>query len=57
MAKLKISLDEYHASGKPIIIELGCGPRKKPGRIGIDILDLQEVDIVADLNEGFPFFV
>lgn len=35
-------------------IDIGCGSSKKYGFIGIDILDLQGVDIVHDLNV-FPY--
>lgn len=35
-------------------IDIGCGSSKKYGFIGIDILDLQGVDIVHDLN-AFPY--
>lgn len=38
-----------------IIIELGCGPYKKEGAIGIDTLKLEGVDIVADLEKGLGF--
>ena len=38
-----------------IIIELGCGPVKTPGNIGIDKVPLHEVDYIADLEEGLPF--
>lgn len=42
---------------KKIIVELGCGLNKrKPNAIGVDILNLPTVDIVADLNNGLPFF-
>ena len=51
----KIELDEILKKDK-LIIELGCGPNKKAGRIGIDILDLEGVDIVADLETGLAFF-
>ena len=37
-----------------VVIDLGCGPSKKLGMIGIDILPLPGVDIVANLEEGFP---
>jgi len=40
----------------PVIVELGCGPRKRPGRIGVDQVKLPCVDIVADINKGLPFF-
>ncbi len=52
--KIKVALEEKLATG-PIVIELGCGPNKKEGRIGIDQLDLPGVDIVADINEGLSF--
>jgi ubiquinone/menaquinone biosynthesis C-methylase UbiE len=51
----KIDLDAVLASGRPVVIELGCGPHKKPGRIGIDRLDLPGVDIVADIEQGLGF--
>ena len=54
-ATIKIDLDSLINSGEKIIIELGCGPRKKDGRIGIDAVDLKGVDIVADLEMGLPF--
>jgi ubiquinone/menaquinone biosynthesis C-methylase UbiE len=36
-------------------VELGCGPSKKDGYIGVDILDLPGVDLVADFNQGLQF--
>lgn len=53
--KIKIDLAERLRTGDKIVLELGCGPNKKEGRIGIDRLELAGVDIVADLNEGFPY--
>jgi predicted SAM-dependent methyltransferase len=53
--RIKIDLAEALASGRPVIIELGCGGKKRAGRIGIDSVDLPQVDIVADLEEGLPF--
>jgi len=35
-----------------VAIDLGCGPSKKYGMVGIDILPLPGVDIVANLEEG-----
>ncbi len=52
---IKIDLDNIYKSTEPVIIELGSGPSKKPGRIGIDHIDLPNVDIVADMEEGLPF--
>ena len=48
-------LQEYLKRREKIIIEIGCGPDKMPGAIGIDIVDLPGVDYVADLENGFPF--
>lgn len=37
---------------KPVLIELGCGQKKKiPGAIGIDIIDYPDVDIVGDVYD------
>jgi len=52
---VKIDLDSLINSGEKIIVDLGCGARKKEGRIGIDAVDLPGVDIVANLEEGLPF--
>ena len=52
---VKIDLDSLINSGKKIIIELGCGARKKEGRIGVDVVDLPGVDVVANLEKGLPF--
>jgi predicted SAM-dependent methyltransferase len=38
-----------------VIIELGCGPTKRSGRIDTDRLSLPGVDIVADIERGLPF--
>ncbi|MFL6696769.1 MAG: class I SAM-dependent methyltransferase [Vitreoscilla sp.] len=52
---LKIDLDAIVKSGERVVLELGCGPNKTPGRIGIDLLDMPGVDIVADIDEGLGF--
>jgi ubiquinone/menaquinone biosynthesis C-methylase UbiE len=52
---IKIDLDRILDSPNPVIIELGCGQKKKPGSITIDRVDLPNVDIVADMEEGLPF--
>ncbi len=41
-------------SGEPVILDIGCGRKKQPGAIGLDRVDLPEVDIVHDLNQ-FPY--
>lgn len=51
---IKLDLNDYLKNEK-IILELGCGPNKKAGRLGIDIIDFPCVDIVTDLNLGFKF--
>jgi ubiquinone/menaquinone biosynthesis C-methylase UbiE len=41
----------------PVTLELGCGPRKRyPGSIGIDAIDYENVDIVADASEALSAF-
>ncbi len=53
---LKIDLAARLQSSASVIVELGCGPNKREGRIGIDRLDLPGVDMVADVQEGLSFF-
>jgi predicted SAM-dependent methyltransferase len=36
-------------------IDLGCGPNKKAGYKGMDILPLPGVDYVVDIEKGFGF--
>ena len=52
---VKIDLEQKLSCGDAVIIELGCGQKKKQGRIGIDTVDLPMVDIVTDLEEGLGF--
>jgi ubiquinone/menaquinone biosynthesis C-methylase UbiE len=52
---LKIDLTSLINNGTPILLELGCGRSRTPGRIGIDRLDSSFVDIVADVEEGLQF--
>ncbi|OAJ51514.1 hypothetical protein A6V36_15935 [Paraburkholderia ginsengiterrae] len=35
-------------------VDLGCGPVKRPGFVGIDRFPLPGVDITADVNKGIP---
>ena len=51
---IKIDLGQA-LSSKPVVLELGCGKKKRQGAIGIDRIDLPEVDIVADVEEGLGF--
>ncbi|MFB0523992.1 MAG: methyltransferase domain-containing protein [Phycisphaerae bacterium] len=52
---IKIDLEKIIDGPEPVIVELGCGLQKKEGRIGIDVIDLPNVDIVADIEQGLPF--
>jgi ubiquinone/menaquinone biosynthesis C-methylase UbiE len=48
-------LKTIHERGK-VVLELGCGPSKQIAHaIAVDMLDIEGVDIVCDLDEGFPF--
>lgn len=38
-----------------ICLDLGCGKHKEKGFIGVDCFPHEQVDIIADLNERFPF--
>ncbi|MFZ3484835.1 class I SAM-dependent methyltransferase [Sphingomonas sp. 3-13AW] len=51
----KAVLDDIN-QGRPLSINLGCGQRPKPGFYGVDIVEMDGVDIVADLNEGLSQF-
>lgn len=48
-------LQEYIRSRDRVVVELGCGPNKQEGVIGIDSLPLEGVDFVCDLEEGLSF--
>ena len=37
------------------VIDLGCGIRKKPNSIGMDVVALPGVDVVANMAYGLPF--
>ncbi|MEZ5082127.1 MAG: methyltransferase domain-containing protein [Bacteroidales bacterium] len=42
---------------KNVVVELGCGQHKHiQEAIGVDILDNENVDIIADVNQGLGFF-
>jgi SAM-dependent methyltransferase len=51
----KINIQQKINSGEIINIELGGGRKSKEGIINIDALDLPEVDIVANLENGLNF--
>lgn len=52
---VKIDLEKIISDGGPLIIELGCGQKSKQSRISVDKVDLPNVDIVADMENGLPF--
>ena len=52
---IKIDLEQIIDSPNPVIIELGCGDKKKQGRIGVDRIDSPDVDIVANIEDGLSF--
>lgn len=52
---IKLDLSELFVRRSPVVIDLGCGQKKRAGSVGIDAIDLPHVDIVADLNDGLPF--
>ena len=38
----------------PLILDLGCGKKKRPGTVGVDFSDRHEADVIHDLN-NFPY--
>lgn len=52
---MKNILTEKIEKGENIFIELGCGNSKPDGYIGIDIVNLDGVDIVANVEKGLGF--
>ena len=58
MAQFNLPLDKI-LEARPLILDLASGSRahrkKAQGRITLDALDLPDIDVVCDLNEGFPF--
>ena len=52
---VKIDLEQLLTRNQPVIIDIGCGNEKKTGHIGIDRVDLPEIDIVADIEKGLGF--
>ena len=50
------ALSRIAENKEKIILELGCGNSKQfQNSIAIDLIDLNGVDIICDLNLGFPF--
>lgn len=36
-------------------LDIGCGPHKHPGTLGVDRRNVSGVDVVCDFEEGLPF--
>ncbi|MBW4549911.1 MAG: class I SAM-dependent methyltransferase [Aphanocapsa sp. GSE-SYN-MK-11-07L] len=51
----ELGLDNSVALLSGLRVDLGCGTKKTAGFLGVDIFPAAGVDIVADLNQGFPF--
>lgn len=43
------------AASDALRLDLGCGPRKRPGFVGVDRVAAPGVDVVADLEQPLPF--
>lgn len=52
---IKIDLEAKISGPDPVIVELGCGRKERPGRITIDKADMPHVNIVADIEDGLGF--
>lgn len=52
---IRINLEETIKNGKPLILELACGKKKNENRITVDKVDMPNVDIVADIENGLTF--
>ncbi len=48
-------IQEKIEKGERIVIELGCGNSKPEDSIGIDMVQLEGVDIVTNIEEGLSF--
>lgn len=53
---LNPDLRECINNGKPIKLELGSGGKRRDGFFGVDILEIDGVDAVADLNNSLSLF-
>ncbi len=52
---IKIDLEARINGDDPVIVELGCGRKERPGRITVDRADMPHVNIVADIEDGLGF--
>ncbi len=47
---------QYWKGANVVIVDLGCGPKKMKGAVGMDIVGIPGiVDVVADMTVGLPF--
>ncbi len=54
--KIKIDLQKRLSGGQGVAVEIGCGAKRRDGAvITIDRVDLESVDIVADIEQGLGF--
>lgn len=53
--QIRIDIDKTLGGTQPVVLDLGAGRKRVPGRITIDKVDLPHVDIVADLEMGLSF--
>jgi ubiquinone/menaquinone biosynthesis C-methylase UbiE len=52
----KANVEEKISNSKKLIIEIGCGSTPKiKDAITVDIVDLDGIDVVADVSKGLPF--
>ena len=40
---------------KPVVVDLGCGPNKVPGAVGIDVRAMAGMNVVGDVEQTLPF--
>ena len=53
---VKLDWGRLLESSSPMILDLGCGQNKRQGSVGIDRLNLPNVDIVGDVTEVLKIF-
>jgi hypothetical protein len=54
MAKLSLIPSSSISARTPFKIDIGCGPNKKPGYVGLDRIGFKGVDRVVDLTQKWP---
>ncbi len=58
MEKIKIDLERHLEDGRGICVEIGAGKKRRAGEsvITVDKMDMDNIDIVADIEHGLGFF-